>query len=117
MDQQTIDFNGTPVTMTTTHVTVKPRTLKAKWTIEEQQDLESYYSTFSFKNPEWLWKAWYEIAKRMKWGAGGGWQIEGPWEGDSLEKELTEALAKEITEEFDNELINNLKNQFNHQGS
>ena len=68
MNQQTIDFNGTPVTMTTTHVTVKPRTLKAKWTVEEQQDLESYYG-YTYKEPKWFNEVWHEIAKRMKWGA------------------------------------------------
>lgn len=116
MSQQTTNSNGTPVSMTVKTTTVKPRTLKAKWTIEAQQDLESTYG-YTYKEPKWFNEAWHEIAKRMKWGAGGGWRIYGPWEGWSIEKELLDSLAKEITEDIDNELLNNLKNQFNHQGS
>ena len=97
-------------------VTAKPRKLSAKWTIEEQHDLQSSFG-ISFKKPEWFSAAWHEVAKRMKWGAGGGWWIRGPWIGRTVEDDLLDAVSAEITEEIDNEIIKDLKNQFKYQGS
>lgn len=102
MTEETFDL-GNGVTMTKTSVTAAPRKLKAQWTMEAHQD---YY--LIVRKPEWFFKAWGEVAKRMKWGAGGGWWIRGPWVDHTIEDELVKAMADEITQEIDQEILADL---------
>ena len=107
-------MSNPPLVIETETVTVKPRKLSAKWTVETAQDLEAMHGT---KKPKWFWQAWHEVAKRMKWGAGGGWEIKGPWDDWTIEDELTQACAEEITKEIDAQILKDLAAQFKHQGS
>jgi len=108
-------MSNPPLVIEKQTITAAPRRLSAKWTFESQQDLNATF--YGLKKPKWFWQAWHEVAKRMKWGAGGGWEIKGPWDNWTVEDELVKACAEEITKEMDNQILKDLAAQFKHQGS